>query len=232
MAKIVEIPEYRNRIHIFNDRFHSGALLANKLKKYKGKEVSLLAIPAGGVPLALKISEVLGIPFDLVITRKIHIPWNKEAGFGAVSWDGIVLLNKTLVASLGLTKEDIDRCISEEKEVISERLKRFRDDKPFPKLKNKTVIIVDDGLASGFSMLVTIKSIRRKAVKEIVVAVQTAPTSALELIKPYVDEIICLNIRSGPFFAVADAYKAWRDLDDAEVVEILKRAELLNTKKV
>jgi predicted phosphoribosyltransferase len=137
-----------------------------------------------------------------------------------------MFLNEPLVASLGLTKEDIDRCVAEEREVINRRLNMFRGDRPFPDLKAKIVIIIDDGLASGFSMLTTIKAIEQKDVKEIVVAVPTAPISAIKLIRPIADKIVCLNIRSGSFFAVADAYKVWYDLKDEDVMGVPKLAGL------
>jgi len=109
-------------------------------------------------------------------------------------------------------REDIDRCIAEEKSVIRKRLKMFRGDKPFPNLEGKRVIIVDYGLASGFSMLTTIKSIKQINVKEVVVAVPTSPLNVINLIKHHVDKIVCLNIRLGTFFAVANAYKIWYDV--------------------
>jgi predicted phosphoribosyltransferase len=112
--------------------------------------------------------------------------------------------------------------VVEEKEVIRRRLKKFRGNKPFPELRNKTVIIVDDGLASGFSMLTTLKTIEQMDAKEKIVAVPTASTSAIDLIKPYADKVVCLNIRSGHTFAVADAYKEWYDLDDEDVTKFLK----------
>ena len=177
------------------------------------------------MPVALQVSKRLNIPLDLAVTRKLHIPWNREAGFGAISWDGIIVLNESLVTSLGLTKEEIARCVEEERAVIHKRLKEFREDKPFPDLKGKVVIIVDDGLASGFSMLVTVKTIKRK-VEEVVVAVPTAPMSSIEFIKPHVDKIFCLNIRSGAFFAVADAYKVWYDLANEDVMDLLMDVHL------
>lgn len=226
MAEIVENPTLRNRIHVFDDRSHAGELLAERLKQYKGREEAIvLAIPAGGVPVALQVSKKLNISWDLAVTRKLHIPWNREAGFGAISWDGIIVLNESLVTSLGLTREEIARCVEEEKADIQKRLKEFRGNKPFPDLKGKVVIIVDDGLASGFSMLVTVKTIKRK-VEEVVVAVPTAPVSAIELIRPHVDRVVCLNMRSGPFFAVAEAYKVWYDLVNEDVIDILKCSKL------
>jgi len=228
MAEIVDEPIFRNRIRVFDDRLHAGELLTKKLEEYKGKRgVYVLAIPAGGVQVAFIVSKRLEIPLDLVVTRKIHVPWNKEAGFGAISWDGTTFLNEPLVASLGLKKKDIDRCVAEEKEVIRRRLKMFRGNRPFPDLKDKTVIIVDDGLASGFSMLTTVKVIEQSGAKGIVVAVPTAPVSAIELIRPHADKVVCLNIRSGPIFAVADAYKLWYDLEDEDVIDVLKLAGLI-----
>jgi putative phosphoribosyl transferase len=158
MAEIVDEPNFRNRIHVFDNRIHAGELLAQKLEDYQGKkDAYVLAIPAGGVQVAFIVAQRLTIPLDLAITRKLHVPWNKEAGFGAISWDGTMFLNEPLIASLRLTKDDIDRCLDEEKDVIRSRMNKFRGNKPFPDLKDKSVIIVDDGLASGFSMLTTLK---------------------------------------------------------------------------
>jgi putative phosphoribosyl transferase len=223
MAEIVEESNFRNRIHVFDDRFHAGELLAGKLKEYAGKkDTYVLAIPAGGVPVAFAVSKKLKIPLDLVVTRKLHVPWNREVGFGAISWNGTMFLNEPLIASLRLNSEDIDRCVVEEKEVIRRRLKKFRGDTPFPDLKDKTAIIVDDGLASGFSMLTTLKTIEPMDVNEIIIAVPTAPISAISLIRSYADKVVCLNIRSGPVFAVAEAYKVWYDLKDEDVMDVLK----------
>ena len=227
MAEIVDEPVFRNKIHVFDDRLHAGELLAEKLEDYKGKEdVYVLAIPAGGVQVGYIVAKRLRIPLDLAITRKLHVPGNREVGFGAISWDGTMFLNKPLIASLRLTRDNIDHCAVKEKEVIRIRLKKFRGDKPFPNLKDKTAIIVDDGLASGFSMLTTLKTIEHMEAKKIIVAVPTAPISAINLIRPYVDKVICLNIRSGPAFAVADAYKVWYDLEDEDVMDVLKLTEL------
>jgi putative phosphoribosyl transferase len=229
MAEIIDEPVFRNRIHVFDDRLQAGELLAKKLEEYKGnKDAYVLAIPAGGVQIAFIVAERLKISLDLAITRKLHVPWNREACFGAISWDNTIFLNETLITSLRLTKDEIDRCIGEEKEAIRRRLKKFRGDRPFPDLKDKKVIIVDDGLASGFSMLTTLKTIEQRDLKEKIVAVPTAPISAINLIRPYADKVFCLNLRSGPVFAVADAYKEWWDLEDEDVMEVLKLSSMRN----
>jgi len=222
MGKVIEDAALRNRTFIFRDRTHAGELLAEKLKGYKKSGAYVLAIPAGGIPVGSILSKRLKLHFDIILVRKIHIPWNREASFGAISWDGIVLFNEPLLQSLNLTEEEISSCIKEEKEDIVKRMRLFRGNKPFPELRGKTVILVDDGMASGFSMLAAIESVKRRDVKEIVVAVPTASENAVNLVEPHVNKLVCLNIRSGPIFAVADAYKAWRDLREEDIMKILK----------
>ncbi len=222
---VVEEPAFRNRLHVFTDRGHAGRLLADKLRAYQGAvETYVLAIPAGGVPVAVVVSQRLGLPLDLAVTRKLHVPWNQEAGFGAVAWDGGVVLNEALVASLGLSAAEVARCVAAERRVLARRMRLFRGDRPVPDLREKQVIVVDDGLASGFSMLTTVRALAARGVGTVVVAVPTAPVRAVELIRPHVDQVVCLNLRSGPVFAVADAYQGWSDVAEASVVAMLRRA--------
>ncbi len=216
-------PSLRNRVRVFRDRFHAGEALAERLEALGyAEDAYVLAIPAGGVQVASVVAERLGLPLDLVVTRKLHVPWNPEAGFGAVSWDGLMFLNERLVAALGLTEEAIRLCVEEERAAIERRLRRFRGDRPFPDLGGKTAIVVDDGLASGFSMMTTLRALANRESKELVVAVPTAPRSAIELVRPHADLVVCLNVRTGPFFAVADAYEVWYDLRDEDVLDILR----------
>ena len=228
-GEIIEDPGLRNKTSVFEDRYHAGNVLAEKIKEYKGKDAFIFAIPAGGVPVAAVLSKRLNVPFDVLVVRKMHIPWNREAGFGALSWDGTILFNESLFDLLGLTGEEIERCIVEEKEEIEKRLKLFRGDKPFPDIKGKTAIVVDDGIASGFTMLVAISSLKKKEPQEIIVAVPTASMGAITMMRTEVERIFCVNIRGGRTFAVADAYKIWYDLENEEVVEILKEAGYYET---
>jgi putative phosphoribosyl transferase len=223
LSKVIDEPDFRNKVRVFEDRFHAGELLSEKLKQYANRDdMYILAIPAGGVQVAVVVAKRLNLSLDLAITRKIHVPWNQEAGFGAISWNDLVLLNEPLVVSLGLSDEDVRRCVAEEKEIIKRRVALFRGNKSFPDLDNKNIIIIDDGLASGFSMLTTIKAVKQNKINELIVAVPTAPISTINLLEPYLNRIVCLNIRSGAFFAVADAYKNWYDLNDKDVIELLK----------
>ena len=221
-AKIIEERGLRERVHVFRDRFQAGTLLADKLREYyHEKNVIVLAIPAGGVPVGYMVAKELAVPLDVVVVRKVQIPWNTEAGFGAVTWDSETVINEPLVEQLGLTREEIEESILKTKRNIQERLRKFRGDNPLPQLRDKAIIFVDDGLASGFTMLATARSARKRRPKKIVVAVPTSSLGAVELLMSEVDEIVCLNIRSGLSFAVADAYEDWYDLTDEEVLKIL-----------
>lgn len=220
--RLIEEYALRNKFYVFKDRYHAGELLAEKLREYGVADAYVLAIPAGGVPVGYVISKRLGFPFDVIVVRKIHIPWNQEAGFGAITFDGIIIFNERLLRALGLTREEIDHRIKVEKEAIERRLKLLRGDKPFPDITGKTTILVDDGIASGYTMLSAVKSVVRRKPKRIVVAVPTGSESAIRLLEPWVDDMVCLNVRTGPVFAVADAYENWYDLTDEDVVKILK----------
>ncbi|MGA3296063.1 MAG: phosphoribosyltransferase family protein [Candidatus Bathyarchaeia archaeon] len=224
VSNLIEDSAYRNRESVFKDRLHAGELLAGKLRPVVAEgNVQVLAIPAGGVPVGYVLAKKLNIPFDVVTVRKIQIPWNTEAGFGAVTWDGRPNLNEPLLAQLGLGAEVVEQCISRTRQMVHERNQRLRGGRPFPDLSGRTVILVDDGLASGFSMLAAAESIKTRRPRKIVVAVPTGSAHAIALLTSKVDELVCLNVRSGPVFAVADAYENWYDLSDDEVLEYLRR---------
>ena len=155
---------------MFKTREEAGKLLAKKLDKYKErKDVLILAIPRGGVPIAYQLSKILNLKFDLIIPRKLPIPSDPEAGFGAVI-NNTIVLNKELLARLNLSKKEIDNVVKEVQEEIKRRNQIYRKGKQFPNLKNKIAIIVDDGLASGYTMLAAIKYLKKQA-KKVVVAV-------------------------------------------------------------
>jgi predicted phosphoribosyltransferase len=225
-SNLVEEQAYRDKVLVFKDRLHAGQLLADKLRPFLADgDALLLAVPAGGVAVGCAVAQRLKIPLDLAIVRKIQIPWNTEAGFGAVTWDGRVLLNERLVAQLGLSAKAVEEGISQTREIVHQRIQKFRANRPFPALNGRTVILADDGLASGFTMLAAVESVRTKQPEKIIIAVPTASAGAIEVLAPRVDELVCLNIRRGPIFAVADAYEKWHDLSDNEVLDLLKRIQ-------
>jgi predicted phosphoribosyltransferase len=223
MAKILEDKKYRDKTRVFKNREHAGKLLAERLRDYKEDPDSLvIAIPAGGVPVAYMIATQLNLPIEVAITRKLHVPWNPEAGFGAVTWNNIVEVNKPLANQLALPPSQIDEIIDKEKEIIKKRRSLYGREE-FPDLEGKHPILVDDGLASGFSMMTTVKAVKEYKTSSISVAIPTAPLSSIQRVAPLVDEIYCLNIRTGMFFAVASAYEKWYDLTDEEVLEYLTK---------
>jgi putative phosphoribosyl transferase len=222
MDKLIEEISLRDKQHVFEDRKEAGRLLAKKLIKYIDTDSIVLGIPSGGVPIASEIAYALNLPMDLIIVRKIQIPYNPEAGFGAMGPDGDIILNERLLNQLKLTEDQIKTQIKKTKDVIEKRNQLFREGRPFPLLKKKIVIVTDDGLASGYTMLAAVKFIKRNSPMKIIVAVPTGSQRTIDFILPEVDELICLNVRSRFPFAVADAYKKWYDLADEEVLNIIK----------
>jgi predicted phosphoribosyltransferase len=160
----------------------------------------------------------------LAVVRKIQIPWNPESGFGAVSWDGHVVINETILSLLGLSKDEVTKAIAHAVKSVDERRERFVGDRKLPSLTGKYIILTDDGLASGYTMIAAIDSVKRSNPSSIMVAVPTGSRSAVNLVSKRVDDLVCLNIRSGLSFAVADAFVHWHDLSDIEVNSYLRQA--------
>ena len=221
MQRLIEDAFLRDKLYAFKDRQEAGTLLAQRLLGYKDTDGIVFAIPSGGVPVAEEIAKTLTLPLDLIIVRKVQIPYNPEAGFGAVSPDNKVLLNERLLRILSLSDKDVKQQIQKTIDIIKKRDLLFRKGLPFPSIKGRVAIIVDDGLASGYTMLSAIYYIKRHKPQKIVAAVPTGSKGTVEIILPEVDELVCLNIRSGYGFAVANAYENWYDLEDDEVISIL-----------
>lgn len=222
MGQIVENPRLRDRTYVFSGRHDAGKQLGAFIKTVVAiHDPVVLAIPAGGVPIGKEVALALSAPLSLAIVRKIRIPGTTESGFGAVTWDGQVLINEGLRAALGLSSAEVDRAVGETKKNVNERIVRFTRGKSLPEMAGKTVILTDDGLASGFTMLAAIKSVRIHNPARIIVAVPTASAESAKLVAHDADQLVCLNIRSGRRFAVAEAYEEWYDLDDQEVLEEL-----------
>lgn len=219
MGSIIDDPRLRDKRFVFSDRHDAGKKLGALIKS-RGllQEPVVIAIPAGGVPVGVEIARILRAPISLAIVRKIQVPGNTEAGFGAVTWDGHVLINEQLRNTLGLSQNEVDTAIAATRRNIRDRIARFATGRPFPDLTKKCVILTDDGLASGYTMLAAVTSIRTMNPQRVIVAIPTSSASSAERIAREVDEVICLNIRTGQRFAVAEAYRHWYDLDDREVI--------------
>jgi len=208
---------------IFDNRQDAGRQLTEKLSDYKGQPVIVLAIPNGGVPVALEVAGALEANLDLVISRKIPVPLSPEAGFGAVADDGTIILNEIAVKSIGLSRQQIEYEASKVRAEIKQRSLLYRGNRPLVSVSGKTAIIIDDGLASGFTMMAAVQSVRRRRPKEIVVAVPTASAIALKQVERVADKVVTCVTGYMPRFAVADFYHRWYDLSDDEVVRYLNQ---------
>ena len=218
---IFDLPELREQTRVFYDRIHAGSVLAGMLEAFRGKDYIILGIPAGGVPVGAVIAETLGLVFDVAVVSKITLPWNTEAGYGAVAFDGTSRLNQDMVRRMNLTAEDIQKGMDKTFAKVARRVEQLRGKKLFPDLSKRPVILVDDGLASGFTMRVAVEALRNSSAGRIVVAVPTGHRHAVEAIANDVEALYCPNIRGGLSFAVASAYKHWSDVSEEEVLKIL-----------
>jgi len=183
----------------------------------------VLAVPNGGVPVAVEVASALNADLDLVISRKIPMPLNPEAGFGAVADDGTVILNEEAVKRIGLSRQQIEYEASKVRDEIKQRSLLYRRDRPLVSVNGKTVIIIDDGLASGFTMMAAVESVRYRRPKGIVVAAPCASAMAVKQLERVADKIVTVTTGFMPRFAVADFYRHWCDLSDDEVNRYIRQ---------
>ena len=211
---------------IFENRYDAGRQLATQLGDYKGQSVVVLAVPNGGVPVALEVALALEADLDLVISRKIPLPLNPEAGCGAVADDGTVILNEEVVKGLDISPHQINYQVNRVRADIRQRSLLYRRGRPPISVSGKTAILIDDGLASGFTMRAAVASVRRRRPEEIVVAVPVASAMALEHLGRVADKVVTMAVGSMVKFYVADFYRYWHDLSDNEVVRCLKEWQM------
>ena len=181
----------------------------------------VLAIPAGGVPVAAPIAGRLALPLDLAVVSKITLPWNPEMGYGAVAFDGSVHVNDWLVRQCGLSEAQVEAGVARTREKVARRSAELREGRSYAAVGGADAVLVDDGLASGFTMRAAVAAVRSAGAATITVAVPTAHESAARAIAGSVEAIYCPNVCAGDRFAVADAYKAWSDVEEETVRAIL-----------
>jgi predicted phosphoribosyltransferase len=210
---------------LFTSRQDAGRQLALKLTEYKEKSVVVLGIPNGGMHLAVEIAKAIGAALDVVVVRKLPLPLHPESGFGAVADDGTYILNDTLVQRENVTPEQINEQVAVVTTQVRKRSMLYRKDRPLLMVRGKTVLIVDDGLASGYTMLAAIESVKRRRASEVVVAIPVASTVALEKVQQAA-RVIFLAESSASHFTVADYYRHWHDVPDADVLKILEDEQI------
>lgn len=209
----------------FRNRTEAGKLLANSLLKYANNlNVILLALPRGGVPVAYEVAKQLNVKLDICIVRKLGTPGHEELAMGAMAMGGATVFNQEIISGLEISKDAIAMVIEKETAEINRRNEKYRNNKPFPVIENKTVILIDDGLATGATMRAAIATLKQYNPAKIVVAIPVAPPDSCDEIRPTVDDLVCLEIIE-PFYAVGAWYDDFSQTTDEEVRELLEQAE-------
>ena len=211
---------------IFENRYDAGRKLAEKLTEYNNKVAVVLGIPNGGVAVALGVALAIGADFDLVISRKIPLPLSPEGGFGSVTDDGTIILNEEIVKKTGLSQQQINYQVSQVRANIKERSLLYHKDRPPLTITGRTVIIVDDGLASGYTMRAAIESLRRRKPEKIIAAVPVGPDHVVNEVRKVADRVVTCAVGTEPVFYVSDYYRYWQDITDSEVLNCLREWRL------
>jgi putative phosphoribosyl transferase len=207
---------------IFENRYDAGRQLANKLVEYYGKPAIVLGIPNGGVAVALGVALALDADLDLVISRKIPLPLSPEGGFGSVTDDGTIIYNEEAVKSAGLSQQQMNYQVNQVRADIRNRSLLYHKDRPPLTVGGRTVIIVDDGLASGYTMRAAIESVRHRKPERIVAAVPVGPESVIEALKKVADRVVTCAVGTLPQFYLSDYYRHWHEISNDEVLHCLR----------
>ncbi len=207
---------------IFENRYDAGRQLAEKLAEYANQSVVVLGIPNGGVAVALSVALALGADLDLVISRKIPLPLSPEGGFGSVTDDGTTIFNEEVVEDAGLSQQQINYQVSQVRADIRDRSLLYHQARPPVAITGRTVIIVDDGLASGYTMRAAVESVRHRKPERIVAAVPVGPEPVVKELEKVADKVVTCAVGSMPRFYLSDFYRYWHEISDSEVLHCLK----------
>jgi predicted phosphoribosyltransferase len=207
----------------FRNRTDAGRQLAERLAAYAERaDVLVLALPRGGVPVGYEVARAHGAPLEVFLVRKLGVPGYQELAMGAVATGGVRVMNEEIVRGLGISEHEIDAGVAREVQELSRRERLYRGDRPPPDVGGRTVILVDDGLATGATMRAAIQALRQQQPARVVVAVPTASLDTCESLKAEADDVICA-ITPEPFFAVGHWYEDFTQTTDEEVRELLAR---------
>jgi len=209
----------------FKDRADAGRALAGDLAKYAGRpDVLVLALPRGGVPVAYEVARHLRAPLDVFLVRKLGVPGHEELAMGAIASGGVRVMNDDLVRQIGVPPEDIEAAVRREATELARREREYRGNRPPPDVRNRTAILIDDGLATGATMRAAALALRRLGPARIVVAVPVASESTCDEFRGEVDEVVC-SVTPEPFHAVGVWYDDFSQTSDAEVQALLAKSD-------
>jgi putative phosphoribosyl transferase len=212
---------------LFQDRADAGRKLAKELSDYTGRpDVIVLGLPRGGVPVAFEVAKALDAPLDIFLVRKLGVPGHRELAMGAIASGGVRVLNKDVVQGLNVPHRTIEAVTSEEQQELERRERAYRGDRPRPDLRDRTVVLVDDGLATGASMHAAVTALQAREPARIVVAVATAPPETCAEFENEVDEVVCARTPQ-PFLGVGAWYEDFSQTTDEEVRTLLEQAASL-----
>lgn len=210
----------------FRDRTEAGRVLAERLRAYAGRpDVIVLALPRGGVPVGYEIATALGVPLDVFVVRKLGVPGQEELAMGAIATGDVRVLNDEVVEMLRIPPQIVDRVTEEEARELHRREAAYRGNRPPPDLRGRTVILVDDGLATGATMRAAVSAVKQQAPARVVIAVPTAAPQTCEEFRYEVDEVVCA-MTPEPFYAVGLWYDDFSQTTDEEVHDLLERARM------
>lgn len=216
---------------VFEDRADAGRRLASRLGAYaKRKGVVVLGIPRGGVPVAFEVASALGAPLDVFVSRKLGAPTQPELAFGAIASGGVRILDPEIVQALGISDFEIERVTATAQKELERRERAYRGGRPPLPVQGATVILVDDGIATGSSMRAAIAALRQVKPNRLVIAVPVAPLSTFHHLKPEVDEFVCVDTPED-FFAISQFYYDFSQTTDEEVTDLLHRAALITAQQ-
>jgi putative phosphoribosyl transferase len=209
---------------IFDDRRDAGRTLARQLSEYEGhSDVVVLGLPRGGVPVAFEVATALSAPLDVLIVRKLGVPGHRELAMGAIASGGVRVVNDELVRMLGIGDDDIEETTRYEQAELERREERYRRGRPAFRLEGRTVIVVDDGIATGSTMKAALSALRQLAPAELIVATPLASVTACDDLAEFADRVVCASTPE-PFGAVGQGYRRFDQTTDDEVEELLARA--------
>ena len=207
----------------FRDRGDAGRKLAERLSRYRDERPVVFALPRGGVPVGYEISRALDVPLEVFVARKLGAPGQPEFGIGAVAPGGVRILNEDVIRRLGIPDDYVERITEREMAEVERRLRHFRADRPEPEVRDRTVILVDDGLATGVTARAAVKALRSLEPRRLILAAPVCAAQTAGLLDPEVDELVCLEAPPD-LGAIGFWYRDFSQTSDEEVIELLECA--------